>query len=565
MSKVRTSRSYTGNEKFIFISYRHIDIDTVQKIVTAMQDRGYRIWWDEGIKPSEDFAEVIANRLKDCDVEFCFISKNYIQSDFCLDELNYGIKKGKKIVPIKLDDVVLTDGLELRLVRIHMIFMENYDSEEDLVDYLCEECDEILHECHESCHSGSGKELQTNPGTEADPIQNPENDSPNKEDPAKKKIKPKKIRKSFAKKWKKFPKWILLIVFAALIPFVLYLTGIIGGKKPEADLPAGTAAETPSESVPSAAVPEDTLIPTGTVPVIENTAPPAETVIPTISAMDMNRTGNNAKNYLTARLEEDPAVSTGDRALAFLAGGMNDKPVIPADLSAEPTEDLAILAVVLLKNGNIADVRSAQTLLDSIIENRAGEGNGYFENADSKNRNTADNIWLWKAFTMLFDKTGNHVYEEAARKAENFVQSERSADQTYFYVSDHAETGQRSSLLSADTQALAAIIMNDRSGMEKAAGLRCPDGTFAPDDLSFPNGSTRTTALIALAYMELGMEDQFTSALSAISRYQLSGGGIPETGSASFSDGTGRSCSNAPGIASSALYVLAAKGEKLFP
>ena len=150
MRRDKTTRSYSGNEKYIFISYRHTDIDIVKRIVADMQSRGYRIWWDEGIKPSEDFTEVIANRLKDSDVLFSFLSEGYLTSDFCLDELNYGIKNHKKIVPIKMDDVELPSGIDLRLIRIHMIFMKDYASEKDLVDYLCEECDEVLHDCRES-------------------------------------------------------------------------------------------------------------------------------------------------------------------------------------------------------------------------------------------------------------------------------------------------------------------------------------------------------------------------------------------------------------------------------
>ena len=68
---------------------------------------------------------------------------------------------------------------------------------------------------------------------------------------------------------------------------------------------------------------------------------------------------------------------------------------------------------------------------------------------------------------------------------------------------------------------------------------------------------------MALAFKELGMEESYNRSLSAVSRYQLSSGGIPEAASASFSDGTGRSYSNAPGIASTAWFILAAKGEIL--
>lgn len=571
MGRDRTTRSYSGNKKYIFISYRHTDIDVVKRIVADMQGRGYRIWWDEGIKPSEDFTEVIANRLKDSDVLFSFLSEGYLTSDFCLDELNYGIKNHKKIVPIKMDDVELPSGIDLRLIRIHMIFMKNYASEKDLVDYLCEECDEILHDCREYNRPDPGdipkpgkrekpqedpvsqinNEQNNNSGSQVNNEQN-HNNSGNAGEPVK-------------NEGKKIPIWIAVVLLAIVIIAVLFFTGIIGGGKPGENVPQPTTVHTES-------IPAETAVPTEAeaapvtpqlTAVVETVLPTVQEIsIPTISAMDINRSGNNAKSYLASRLKDGTVLSPAECAAAYLAGAGQDVCEIPSASADVSTGDLAVFAAGLLNSGNFSDVRSAQTLLDEILQNRSGE-QGFADSAGSSDRNTADNLWLYTAFSMLSEKTGNEIYKQAAQSAEKFVQSMRSPDSTYFLAGDYQENAEGSTLFNVNTQAVAAILLRDRSGIEKAEGLRGADGLYSPDEFSANHGSTETTALMALAFKELGMEEMYNESLSAVSHYQLSSGGIPEAASASFTDSAGRSYSNAPGISSTAWYILAAKGEIL--
>lgn len=570
MVRDKSTRAYSGNEKYIFISYRHTDIDVVKRIVADMQSRDYRIWWDEGIKPSEDFTEVIANRLKDSDVLFSFLSEGYLTSDFCLDELNYGIKNHKKIVPIKMDDVELPSGIDLRLIRIHMIFMKNYASEKDLVDYLCEECDEILHDCREynrpdpgdMPEPGKREKPQEDPVSQTDNEQN-HNNSGNQVNNEQDHNNSGNAGEPVKNEGKKFPLWIPAVLLALAIIAVLFFTGILGGGKPGGNVPQPTA-------VPTESVPAETAVPTEAASVTPQSTAAVETVlptvqeisIPTISAMDINRSGNNAKNYLASRLKDGTSLSTAECAAAYLAGAGQDVceiPSAPADVS---TGDLAVFAAGLLSSGNFSDVRSAQTLLDEVLQNRSGE-QGFTDSTGSADRNTADNILLYKACQMLSEKTGNDIYKEAARSAESFVQSMRSPDSAYFLAGDYQGNAERSSFFSVSTQALAAILLRDRSGIEKTAGLLGADGLYSPDGHSAGHGSTETTALMALAFKELGMEEEYNRSLSAVSRYQLSSGGIPEAASVSFTDGAGRSYSNAPGITSTAWYILAAKGDIL--
>lgn len=53
-------RPYEGDENYIFISYCHKDKAKVFPIIEQLAKDGFRVWYDEGIAPGEDWPEVIA-------------------------------------------------------------------------------------------------------------------------------------------------------------------------------------------------------------------------------------------------------------------------------------------------------------------------------------------------------------------------------------------------------------------------------------------------------------------------------------------------------------------------
>ena len=50
---------YEGSEPYIFISYCHQDKERVYPYLEMMANDGYRIWYDEGITPGEEWIENI--------------------------------------------------------------------------------------------------------------------------------------------------------------------------------------------------------------------------------------------------------------------------------------------------------------------------------------------------------------------------------------------------------------------------------------------------------------------------------------------------------------------------
>ena len=41
--------AYEGTEPYIFISYAHKNTDQVIPIISVLQNRGFRVWYDAGI------------------------------------------------------------------------------------------------------------------------------------------------------------------------------------------------------------------------------------------------------------------------------------------------------------------------------------------------------------------------------------------------------------------------------------------------------------------------------------------------------------------------------------
>lgn len=53
-------RAYRGQEPYYFVSYAHLDHDTVYPLIRCLQKRGFHIWFDEGIEPGKEWPEEIA-------------------------------------------------------------------------------------------------------------------------------------------------------------------------------------------------------------------------------------------------------------------------------------------------------------------------------------------------------------------------------------------------------------------------------------------------------------------------------------------------------------------------
>ena len=108
-------KPYEGTDSYIFVSYSHSDSESVSKILNALSQNGYRIWYDDGIEWGAEWPESIAVHLSRCTVCVAFHSKSSLKSVNCRQEIYYALKNKRTLVSIFLDDVVLPSGLDMQL------------------------------------------------------------------------------------------------------------------------------------------------------------------------------------------------------------------------------------------------------------------------------------------------------------------------------------------------------------------------------------------------------------------------------------------------------------------
>src|SRR5512141_1089583 len=94
--------AYQGEEPYIFISYAHADAEIVYADIQFFHDLGYRIWYDEGIDPGNEWSGEVEKSILNCSCFIVFISPNSVASRNVRDEINLAISQDKDFLAIHL-------------------------------------------------------------------------------------------------------------------------------------------------------------------------------------------------------------------------------------------------------------------------------------------------------------------------------------------------------------------------------------------------------------------------------------------------------------------------------
>lgn len=125
--------AYDGPDPFIFASYAHADSKSIYAILKLLHDAGVRIWYDEGITPSKEWADIIAEKISTCTIFMVFLSKYAVGRKYVLDEISFAEKRyGRQeiqFLPIFIEDLTLPPNLDLLIGRI-----QAYDVYKDTKD-----------------------------------------------------------------------------------------------------------------------------------------------------------------------------------------------------------------------------------------------------------------------------------------------------------------------------------------------------------------------------------------------------------------------------------------------
>lgn len=95
----------------IFISYKRDDWKSVLPLVNDIKSKTKLDCWIDlnGIEGGDDFEERIISAINKADILLFMLSKSSITSPWTKKEVKFAIKKGKRVVPISIDDSIVND------------------------------------------------------------------------------------------------------------------------------------------------------------------------------------------------------------------------------------------------------------------------------------------------------------------------------------------------------------------------------------------------------------------------------------------------------------------------
>ena len=141
-------KPYEGNQSYIFISYSHKDSDRVFPVLEHLNNKGFRIWYDEGIEWGSEWPDSIAEHLSKAAVCIIFHSTNSVVSINCRQEAYYALKENKGILSVYLENVELSKGLDMQLSSFQSTFMFQYEDLQLFYERL--ENTRLIQCCHEN-------------------------------------------------------------------------------------------------------------------------------------------------------------------------------------------------------------------------------------------------------------------------------------------------------------------------------------------------------------------------------------------------------------------------------
>ncbi len=121
--------AYKGSDPYAFVSYAHKDLARVYPIIEYLHKKGFRIWYDEGIDPGNEWPDEIARALEKCSFFMVLISKNSAASKNVINEINFAIDENKPFLAIHMEETGLPPGIRLRVGSTQAIMKYRLDDE----------------------------------------------------------------------------------------------------------------------------------------------------------------------------------------------------------------------------------------------------------------------------------------------------------------------------------------------------------------------------------------------------------------------------------------------------
>jgi hypothetical protein len=101
-----------------------------------LQERGYKLWYDRGIRGGDDWTVILEERLTSCSALLLFLTQTAIDSKYVRREVLFADSIDKRIISVRLEATQLRYGMRLLLPRYQMVDRDADDFLEQLAKAL---------------------------------------------------------------------------------------------------------------------------------------------------------------------------------------------------------------------------------------------------------------------------------------------------------------------------------------------------------------------------------------------------------------------------------------------
>jgi uncharacterized protein with NAD-binding domain and iron-sulfur cluster len=112
------------SKKQLFVSYCHSNQEIVHRVADELTKLNYKIWIDRDLIQGNKLFADIQKGIEISHIVICFISKNYCESENCMNEITLAYTQKKKILPIMLDDYFKQEqkGIKFMISQINSFY-----------------------------------------------------------------------------------------------------------------------------------------------------------------------------------------------------------------------------------------------------------------------------------------------------------------------------------------------------------------------------------------------------------------------------------------------------------
>jgi hypothetical protein len=127
--------AYRGSKPYIFASYSHQNMREVFSVIKKLAGSRYRIWYDEGVEPGNEWPEEVGKALLGCSQFIVFMSRSAADSRNVRNEINLATGEDKNVLVVFMEPTDLSEGMRLQIGTVQ--FMNRFEmTETEFLDKL---------------------------------------------------------------------------------------------------------------------------------------------------------------------------------------------------------------------------------------------------------------------------------------------------------------------------------------------------------------------------------------------------------------------------------------------